>query len=407
MALVLVALAGAARGAEDGPIRARLVVPPGPYLVGQAIRAQVVAVAGGERPAITWPESPDVEITPAGTAARPIATSGIGTVVDRTVQYRYAFWIVARHAGPCTVPSATLRLGDRSGSTGRLRWEVRPLPGAGRTSAFLGGVGPLEVVAEAGPRRLRVGEQLEFRIDLGGPGALGSFRPPDLGRIAQQGVRIEPLPASRSGRPPGRTFRWRLRPNEAGRIRLGPIAIAAFDPTTRRYLTRSTSSIPIEVLDVPRFDPSALRYVAVGPSGDGPPWLAAALAALAALVVVLAFGFWAWRRRTRRPADPKARARRLAGRFERPSEGPAAVAAAEITDALAAYLHASSGRPPGALTPTEARQCLEGEHPALSERAARLVAACDRARFADHGEAADVPALRQEALAVFRALAGP
>lgn len=405
MALAL-AVGVAARGDEGGPIRARLIVAPGPHVAGQAIRARVVAVAGGERPEIAWPEGPDVEVTPAGTSARPIATSGIGSVVDRTIQYVYEFWVVPRHAGAIALPAVTLRMGERSGSTRPTRLEIRPVPAAGRSSAFLGGVGPLEVAAEAAPTRLKVGQWLEFRIILGGPAALGSFRPPDLGRVQRLGIRVEPLPGSRAGRPPGRTFRWRLRPTRAGALTLPPITIASFDPGSGRYMTRTTSSIPIEVIDVRAFNPSSLRYAVDDRSARGRSWLAAVLGAIVAVGGAGGLGLWAWRKRSRRPVDPKTLASRLADRFERSPNGPGSVAAVEITEALVEYLKAVHDRPAGALTPAEARQALESVGSGLAERAARLVGACDRARFAEPGESADAGALRAEARAVFQALAG-
>jgi hypothetical protein len=396
----------AARGEEEGPIRARLIVAPGPYVAGQAIRVRVVAVAGGDRPEIAWPEGPDVEVTPAGTSTRPIATSGIGSVVDRTIQYIYEFWVVPRRAGAFSLPAVTLRLGERSGTTRPIRLEVRPVPAAGRSSAFLGGVGSLEVAAEAAPTRLKVGQWLEFRIVLGGPAALGSFRTPNLGRVERLGIRVEPLPDARAGRPPGRTFRWRLRPARAGTMTLPPIAIASFDPTSGRYMTRTTSSIPIEVIDVHAFDPSRLLDAADGRSAGRRWWPLAVLVAIMAVGGAGALGFWAWRTRTRRPVKPQEVARRLAERFEATRDDPASVAAVKITEALIEYLRAAADRPPGALTPAETRHALESVGDELAERVARLVAGCDRARFADPAEPSDAGALRVEAGAVFRKLAG-
>ncbi len=89
-----------------------------------------------------------------------------------------------------------------------------------------------------------------------------------------------------------------------------------------------------------------------------------------------------WSRR--REIDPKRLARRLARRFE-PAPGlPSTVAARRVTESLADYLRRVVGRPPGALTPEEARLGIarvvgDGE---LARRAGRLVADCDRARYA-------------------------
>ena len=72
--------------------------------------------------------------------------------------------------------------------------------------------------------------------------------------------------------PPSRRFRYRIRPTRPGAASLPPVAVAAFDPQTARYVTRVTSSIPIRVVDVPKFDPSTLGYAPA--SGAGCAWAA-------------------------------------------------------------------------------------------------------------------------------------
>ena len=71
------------------------------------------------------------------------------------------------------------RLGERSGSSSRFQLPIHPLPPA-RPREFLGGVGRFEVEADAQPRVLRVGQELEYQIRLTGPGARGATSPPEL-----------------------------------------------------------------------------------------------------------------------------------------------------------------------------------------------------------------------------------
>ena len=102
----------------------------------------------------------------------------------------------------------------------------------GRPAEFLGGVGRFELKAEATPRVVRVGQELDFRIKVTGPAAWGMTDRPELERFDRLplGLRIEPKPDETTGEPPARTFVYRLRPTEAGEAVLPPVAIAAFDP---------------------------------------------------------------------------------------------------------------------------------------------------------------------------------
>jgi hypothetical protein len=102
-------------------------------------------------------------------------------------------------------------------------------------------------------------------------------------------------------------------------------------------------------------------------------------------------------------SDPRGQLLRRARRLD-PS-GDAADAARTITHGLAQYLERASGRPPGALTPFEARTSVEvATHDnTLAERAAQLVSACDRARYSASEE--DTARLVAEARTLFREIA--
>ena len=106
----------------------------------------------------------------------------------------------------------------------------------------------------------------------GGVGERPGWPGPGRGRSSlAPGFRVEPLPDQLEGvDPPVRTFRYRLRPAKSGRVVLPPVAVAAFDPTTRRYATRVTASLPIQVEEPPRFDPGSLSYLPFAkPSSEG------------------------------------------------------------------------------------------------------------------------------------------
>ncbi|HEX8203775.1 MAG TPA: hypothetical protein VF590_25080 [Isosphaeraceae bacterium] len=390
--LCLCALPGSperpAPGSEAEPLRVRAAAPPGTYYVGQAIEVQVAVVAAGERPRLVAPRIEAAEVTPVGTALRPLAVSAIGDVVAEVNAYLYGYRIVPRRAGMLDVPPFVARLGGRSGASPRFRIEIHRLPTA-RPRGFLGGVGAFEVEADARPRVLRVGQELEYRLRLTGPGARGSTHPPEPGfdRVPL-GLRVELLPGEAVADPPARTFRYRLRPTRAGEATLPPVAVAAFDPASGHFQTKLAGAVPIRVVDVPRLDPAALDYgspAAPSAARKVPPGRVAA-AGIAAVVTV-GLG-WAVVLRWRR-ADLGRRARRWARGLE--AEEDAAEVGRRITDGLADYLHRAIGRPPGVLTPEEARRAiawLAGD-PDLADRAGRLIAECDRVRYAGRGASAE------------------
>jgi hypothetical protein len=309
------------------------------------------------------------------------------------------FWVLPRRAGVIRIPPFQLRLGTRSGTTDLKAIQVRDLPGVGRTSAFLGGVGGLTVSAEARPATLRVGQEFEYRIRLAGPAALGSNRRPSLAALERSSLTpgIEPLDDEVSAAPPERVLRWRVRPLNGGDLRLPAVPIARFDPRSQRYLTILAPSVPVRVVDVPTLDPSRLEYTTPAPPER--PRVGLALAGALGLIGVVGALVLAYRR-SRRP-DPRRLARRLArtlANLNQPDH-----LAETITNALADYLHHAAGRPPGVLTPDEAGQGVEAvsNRPDLGRRAAWIIAECDRARFAGR-EPIEGPG---EAVALFQDLA--
>jgi hypothetical protein len=230
---------------------------------------------------------------------------------------------------------------------------------------------------------------------------------PSLARFGQLplGLEVAPPVVVVEESPPARRFRYRIRPTRAGSAALPPVAVAAFDPASVHYVTRVTPSVPLGVVDVPRFDPAEIAYPVPTPAAPtrsaerAPRWpvvfagILGMLPVCASLVAVL--------RRRRNDA-----ARRLLrrGRALDPQGVPAG-SSRLIGDALAEYLQAASGRPHGALTPAEARCSIEQAtgDPRLAERAGALIDACDRARYSS-----DTPAgaeLVGEALALFRRIA--
>ena len=359
---------GLSQADEAGP---RAELTPGPHYVGQAIELRA---EGAQKP-------PKV-------AGAQVMAAGVGR-----------FRVVPGRSGELTIPP----MSTPSGRAGPIRLIVRDLPAAGRPSSFLGGVGDLRVEAEARPGTVRVGQPVEFRVRLTGPGARGSTGRPVLeGKALKDlAIRVEPRPGESVDDPPSRVFGYRLRPGKAGAGTLPTVAVAFFDPKTGRYFTRATAGVPIRVEEAPTLEPAAVRY-ATAPAGarGWSEWIAVGLGGVGA-------GAMAYRglaRSARRKAlrsGPRRLAARLAGEVR--GAGGGIEAARRITEGLADYLAAATGGAVGALTPEEARRGIAGVSgdEGLGESAGRLIGECDRVRYA---EGAAVPA--GAAAALFEALAG-
>ncbi len=411
-----------------GPLQVEAKVAAGTYLVGQGIELRVGAVAS-QRPRIDLPRITGAVVWKIGVDARSISKTGIGSILAEESRFVVRYRVVAERAGTLEIPSIRAEAGGRAGHSQPIRVAIRAVPLTGRTADFLGGVGQFTLTAIASPKVVRAGQELDYRIKVSGPAAWGMNGHPELSRFGRLplGLRIESKPDEMVEEPPERTFVYRLRPVRAGEAVLPPVAIAAFDPTLSRYVTRVTPSVPIRVVAVPAFDPTSI-------DGSGSK-VNSAQSTLAAWVVagVLLSGaaaalVWVRRRARRRPLIGPAAARRYAARLARsygsidPGVGdgssigvasngdigsvPADDAARRASEELMRYLEIGLGRPTGALTPEEAWHgvrdltgCLD-----LASQAGRLAARCDQVLYGDlsgHGRRRQ---LRQSARMLFEAL---
>ncbi len=389
------------------PIPVVVQVPAKAYYVGQAIELRVGAEAAGERPQVETPEVPNTDVSLIGTDLSPVSATGIGELTSEHNLFITRFRLVAHRAGPLRIPPIRAQLGRRTGASRPFLVEVRSVPPAGRPAEFLGGVGAFAVEAEATPKTVRVGHDLIYTIQVTGPAARGMQNSPALTRFSQVplGLRVEPLPAVVVNSPPSRRFRYRLRPTRPGSATLPPIAVAAFDPQTARYVTKVTSSVAIGVVNVPKFDPSTLNYVpppAHDASGPGLPLVTRTAAGLILGIGAIVLATLAARAvRKRWQLDAGRWIIRRAQGLE-PYEGAERVARA-IVEILAEYLERKIGRPRGVLTPEEARTAVFAatQDAALGARCAQLVTACDRARYSDHAIRTESAVLVAEARYLF------
>ena len=407
------------REARADDLRVKVEVSAGPHHVGEGFELGVGVVGAGRRPEVDPPAIAGADVWLIRNELRPISVGGIGSAVGESNVFVSRYRVVPRRAGTLEVPSIRAHLKGDAGRSRPVRVPVRPVPAEGRPSDFLGGVGPFTLRADANPRSVRVGQELEYRITVAGPAAWGMAGRPELKRFDRLdiGPQVEPRPAESIHEPPSRTFAYTIRPTRPGEAVLPPIAIAAFDPSTRHYITHVTPSVPIRVVAVPAFNSAAIPDLG---ASDGEASRTAKMRRAAFLVAALLLAgsaaAIAWARRKARLAGrlggPVA-ARRFAARIARglaqdPPGGPLELAE-HVATSLIGYLQRGIGRPPGALTPDEARdgvaRCAVSEE--LGEEAARIAALCDGLLYRDAPPSpADPGRLPEDARALFARLGG-
>lgn len=413
---------------DQETLRVEARLSSGVHYVGQSLQLQVGVVARGQRPTVEPPVIAGADVWLARNEIRPLSVGHIGQMTTETNVFLSRFRIIPRRAGTLEVPSIRAKLKDESGRSRPLKTTVRPVPPEGRPSEFLGGVGSFTLKAEAAPRLVRAGQEFEYRLTIAGPAAWGTTGRPELKRFDRLplNLRIQPGRTDAMREPPSRTFVYRMRPTRPGEAVLPPVAIAAFDPSSQHYVTRMTPSVPIKVVAVATFDPSAIpdlnpRVETADVRSARRRWI---LGIGAGILLVGSAGTLVWARRRARRAGrlvgPVA-SRRYAAAFARelahhsysgePAGWDGSGLAQAISAALVRYLELGIGRPPGALTPDEAGagvgDCTGSDE--LGERAARITARCDGVlyrdepapTFDDHPEA-----LRRDARELFERLGG-
>jgi hypothetical protein len=443
-----------AAGQETDPLRVQVEVAPGPYHAGQAIELVVGVIAKGKKPKIDPPKINGARAWMISTESTPISSTGIGSVMTREYQYVVKFRVLPARAGPLEIPAIGAQVEGRSGRSQRKRLSIKAVPVQGRPAEFLGGVGRFSLSADASPKTVRVGQELDFRIKVTGPAAWGMSERPDLARYerSELGLQITAGPDETSDEPPARTFVYRLRPTRTGDLVLPPVAVASFDPALARYATHVTAGVPVRVVAVPSFDPTTILDDSLSGAAvrlNGITWsvIVTVPVLLATYLMVSRFR----RRLARETAHYPELARRYAKRSVRElglipvnrtvrstgpintvREGPVngllgrttrdphawtilkstspqvlSTAAHRIAASLSEYLKLGLGRPKGALTPDDAQEGvvrLTGSVE-LGEAAARLAMRCDRVLYSDNAqEIDDAQVLLDDARRLFGAL---
>jgi hypothetical protein len=128
--------------------------------------------------------------------------------------------------------------------------KIKPLPVQGRPAGFSGAVGKFDVSSEAATANLTTGDPMTLKIKVAGEG--------NFSRVSMDG-----LPASadwKSYRPSSKfepvdstatagekTFEQSIVPMKAGSQEIPPVSFSYFDPELNKYVTKSTSPIPVKI----------------------------------------------------------------------------------------------------------------------------------------------------------------
>ncbi len=376
-------LAPTVRGQEGRALTPLLEVLTSRAYVGQAIESHISVVAGERLPSVTIEKSEGVDvILLSGVEVQPRAASGIGERILIENNYRFPVRIVPRRPGRLTLPRIRVSEDQRSGVVPIQKLTVLSPPATGRTSAFLGGVGAMDAAVEVRPETVSLGESIEFRWKLNGPGSIGSSDPSTIPGLIRPRWQIEPLATESVVDPPSRTFRYRLKPDQPGVQTIGPILVSTLNPASGTYRTTVTKAITIRVIDVPRFDSATLPTIQSLTAATDRLRVIITLGLsglMFSLFLVLFARFWHIRR-TR--TDVTRLSLELAKRIER-AKGVLAVG--EVTNsALGEFFQTVAGRAPGALTPEEARDLAVSFNMSsgVAEALIEVVQRLDEARYA-------------------------
>ena len=305
---------------------------------------------------------------------------------------------------------------------------VRDVPQQGRPETFIGAVGSFEVRAELVPTVARVGDPMTLTVTLSGEGTLADARPPAIDKLPGVQGAFRTYDATQESVGNERRFTYSLRPLNTDVTEFPAIPISFFDVDAEEYVTRRSTTIPVEIRAAETLseseivaspstatttsealqlseggifanasDLSVLRNEIVQPSRWLAVWSGMLVSWFAASAAIL------YVRRIRE--DPALLRRRGA-----PGRAKAALAAAatqldsgsgdatceSLRRAVAGLIADFANVPEEGMTPRDAVERLEalGVEAALREQTAQLLNRCDAARYGAAGD--DLTALHAE-----------
>jgi hypothetical protein len=147
--------------------------------------------------------------------------------------------------------------------------NVLPLPAEGKPAGFGGAVGNFDVTSELSAVQSAAGDPLTLRMKVTGTGSFDRVNSAMLGHV--DGWKTYPPtakfePADSAGYSGEKDFEQAVIPMQPGRQTVPPLALSFFNPDTRRYETKLTAPLTVEVLPA-----SAGRLAATPPSPANEP----------------------------------------------------------------------------------------------------------------------------------------
>ena len=128
--------------------------------------------------------------------------------------------------------------------------QVQPLPEAGRSANFVGGVGDFTVTSAVNKYEVKANEAISFNLKVEGRGNVANIQEPK--RAWPSGIELyETKGKSQTGRGGvgQKVFEFLLIPRSPGKVILPAIDLEFFDPGQKRYYTKSTEPIELNILD--------------------------------------------------------------------------------------------------------------------------------------------------------------
>jgi len=330
---------------QEAKVVLRQIVTPLSAVVGQPVTATVVldtTAAVDEFGWITAPTypgwwtqrvEPPEQVTP-----EPVEIDGVR--FNRFTVSRHA--LIPLRAGELVIPEARARVGARGRgfldpgqvaerATAEIRVAVSERPPA--PDGFGGAVGDLRYTASVEPAEIAFGESAVVTVQLEGSGNLPLVEKPEVWPTCE-GCEVYPpenvdrVVVDDRGIHGSRAWRITVVPSQPGRLQLGPVELASFDPAAKRYRRQTVGPLELTVAPPPatptpvappataegQAPVAAQEPGAAAPMGSAAtPWWVPAGAALGLGILIGGAVMWWFGRARRRSAIPP----------RRPGESPA------------------------------------------------------------------------------------
>jgi len=132
--------------------------------------------------------------------------------------------------------------------------KILPLPTENRPSDFSGGIGRFQISASAVPVEVTAGDPVTFKLTLSGVGNFDRVRVPELSK-SQSFKTYAPSakfePSDEAGYAGRKIFEQVIVPQNAEIKQIPDLSFSFFDPENRKYVTITSTAIPLHVLPAP------------------------------------------------------------------------------------------------------------------------------------------------------------